>query len=460
MIKPTTNNNKSNVEWLMKMKKTTAVKIASLATLGMVPMMFWSQESQAIPAFARKYQTSCYTCHAGFPARNAFGEAFKANGYRWPGGEDEDHAKQEQTKMGSDGWKKSFPSSPWPSDIPGFAPFAVFVTGPMLNYADKVTRKNGTTVSDQVLNWAGPFDARILYGGTVGNTIGFFGAIEGLSTGAGNNIAGRFRGTWAFAPGFQLSVGNAFSYWQSGEDETTWSAILPGTTGTGIEFAYAAGEKTGGIRVYAGVVSNGTTTALNSDGVAKLDDIRYGRVEYKIGGAGVLSGAGGTYGNEYIGLDNMIEFGASVVNAKKGIFPGTTYGYNGNQTVYGFDMNGNYGSFTGGAAYSHGVDNNLDAYQIDAAYFIYPWLKAGVTYKHITAKGPNGTAATPGYDANADITNPTYTFTVTAWPRANFSLAAAYLLNEKGVDPTKIAPNTTDGRNNKNTFKLTASLAF
>ena len=91
------------------MRKST---IASIASLCMVPALFWSQDSSAVPAFARKYQTSCYTCHSGFPNRNAFGEAFKNNGYRWPGGEEEDHAKQEQTKMGADGWKQTFPQTP------------------------------------------------------------------------------------------------------------------------------------------------------------------------------------------------------------------------------------------------------------------------------------------------------------------------------------------------------------
>ena len=94
---------------------------ASIASICMLPALFWSQDSSAVPAFARKYGTSCFTCHSGFPNRNAFGEAFKNNGYRWPGGEEEDHTKQEQVKMGADGWKKTFPESPWPSDIPGFA---------------------------------------------------------------------------------------------------------------------------------------------------------------------------------------------------------------------------------------------------------------------------------------------------------------------------------------------------
>jgi hypothetical protein len=38
--------------------------------------------AEAIPAFARRYQLSCTTCHAPFPRLNAFGEEFAARGYR------------------------------------------------------------------------------------------------------------------------------------------------------------------------------------------------------------------------------------------------------------------------------------------------------------------------------------------------------------------------------------------
>src|SRR5215210_7809181 len=41
-------------------------------------------EAQAVPAFARKYNVSCATCHAGMPRLNPFGEAFRLNGFRWP----------------------------------------------------------------------------------------------------------------------------------------------------------------------------------------------------------------------------------------------------------------------------------------------------------------------------------------------------------------------------------------
>ncbi len=39
-----------------------------------------SQPASAVPSFARKYETSCMTCHVAPPKLNAFGRAFKNNG--------------------------------------------------------------------------------------------------------------------------------------------------------------------------------------------------------------------------------------------------------------------------------------------------------------------------------------------------------------------------------------------
>ena len=420
------------------MRKST---IASIASIAMLPALFWSQESSAIPNWARKYGTSCYTCHSGFPTRNAFGEAFKANGFRWPGGEDADHAKQEQVKLGADGWKKTFPESPWPSDLPGFAPVAIFVTGPLINYADKVEKTKsqpGQQVTPQILNWGGPFDARILYGGTIGENVGFFGAIQGIATGT---TSSSFRATWSFAPGVMLGLGNAFNFWSSGEDISTYSRVFPSTNGTGVEFTYVAGEKSGGVNVYAGLTGKGTTAAQLSSATTPthLDDIRYLRAEYKIGGAGVLSGGGGTLGNGYLGLDNHLGIGMGIVDTKPGYST-----FLGEETVYGIDASGTYGSFTGGVAYSKGRVLKLSNYAIDAGYFVYPWLKANVAYTNTGVVG-------------VDRNNPTYTATVTAWPKANISVAAAYKLFAKNTDPA--VANIT-GNNNANTFTLTAGLGF
>lgn len=41
-----------------------------------------SKSVDAIPAFARKYELSCETCHAAFPRLNSFGEQFAADNMR------------------------------------------------------------------------------------------------------------------------------------------------------------------------------------------------------------------------------------------------------------------------------------------------------------------------------------------------------------------------------------------
>lgn len=56
--------------------------------------------ANAVPAFARKTGMACASCHYAFPKLNAFGEAFRLNGYRFPG--------QEEMK-GPWSWKDYFP---------------------------------------------------------------------------------------------------------------------------------------------------------------------------------------------------------------------------------------------------------------------------------------------------------------------------------------------------------------
>src|SRR5450759_2108032 len=46
--------------------------------------LFVPQRSQAIPAFARKYNVKCYACHIMPPALNKNGYMFKRLGYRMP----------------------------------------------------------------------------------------------------------------------------------------------------------------------------------------------------------------------------------------------------------------------------------------------------------------------------------------------------------------------------------------
>ena len=43
------------------------------------------QIAEAIPAYARKYNTTCSRCHIGFPKLNTFGKNFRLHGYQQPG---------------------------------------------------------------------------------------------------------------------------------------------------------------------------------------------------------------------------------------------------------------------------------------------------------------------------------------------------------------------------------------
>ncbi|MCC6746128.1 MAG: hypothetical protein IT371_00630 [Deltaproteobacteria bacterium] len=82
----------------------------------------------AVPAFARRYGTSCQTCHVAFPKLTPFGEAFRRRAHHFPGGQDEDYRKKEQQKLGADGYKAVFPRSVWPGELPAEIPISAFVT--------------------------------------------------------------------------------------------------------------------------------------------------------------------------------------------------------------------------------------------------------------------------------------------------------------------------------------------
>lgn len=71
----------------------------------------------AFPSYSRKYATSCGTCHTIYPKLTQFGEAFRRNGYRFPGMIDSDYIKPELVPMGQEAAKKDFPNSTWPSFI-------------------------------------------------------------------------------------------------------------------------------------------------------------------------------------------------------------------------------------------------------------------------------------------------------------------------------------------------------
>ena len=99
------------------MASLTAVVVVLWVMLASVP------KSSAIPAFSRKYQTSCTPCHNNYPELNDFGEAFKKNGFKFPK-DDEVFVKEPPVLLGSKAQKEAFPGAVYPGEIPGYLPIA------------------------------------------------------------------------------------------------------------------------------------------------------------------------------------------------------------------------------------------------------------------------------------------------------------------------------------------------
>ena len=114
-----------------------------------------ARDAGAVPSFARKYQTSCQTCHTVFPVLNSFGEAFRRNGYRFPstnGSEDSDAEKAPSIALGQEEYKKTFPDSVWPDKIAEAIPLSVMLNGSVpINLPDS----DAKTAAGNTFTWSG-----------------------------------------------------------------------------------------------------------------------------------------------------------------------------------------------------------------------------------------------------------------------------------------------------------------
>ncbi len=158
-------------------------------------------ESQAIPPFARKYGTSCQTCHVIMPKLNSFGEAFRLNGYKIPEAEAA-LVKEEPVVMGAPAWKQMFPNAMWPSDLPGLPPVGIRLISHMEWTSDVTTGRR--------LNFEFPHEFEFLVGGRFDEHFGFFSELEFKQNGPAEIVqaflvVNDFM-SWAGVPEYALSA--------------------------------------------------------------------------------------------------------------------------------------------------------------------------------------------------------------------------------------------------------------
>lgn len=137
--------------------------------LGIIFMsLFFVNAAFAIPTFARKYRTSCNTCHIAAPKLTAFGESYRLNGYQIPEGE-EAYIKEEPVSLGAPAWKRVWPESVWPGTIPGPVPISVRII------SDFKVNEGAQAASTE---FDFPHEIEIMMAGLLGEDIPFFAEIE------------------------------------------------------------------------------------------------------------------------------------------------------------------------------------------------------------------------------------------------------------------------------------------
>ncbi|HVB38381.1 MAG TPA: hypothetical protein VND92_07580 [Vicinamibacterales bacterium] len=397
-----------------------------------------SAPASAVPAFARKYQTSCQTCHIMFPKLNAFGEAFRLRGYRMPG-ETEAMVKVPQVPLGAPAYKQLWPKAIWPGEIPSAVPLAVIVkfgdvSNSTLNPDGSVTTINNDFQFPQELNVFGA--------GTLGDHVSFYGEITFAQNPDGSVDTALEHADMGFDSPFgpedllHIRVGEFNPNLIDGFSETqisTDAAIDPlfdynpigvnGGTGLGADGVtpppISLPTLVQGIEAYgimhhhalwvAGIANGAAATA--GDGTGRFDgnnakDV-WARFDYKIGGMGFDGYTKKGPSIEpwkdnslrlgafvYRGDGNGIDFASTDVLGnplniqdshylRTGLF---VSGFIGNLNVFGVYMHGTdtLRLFQPDAStYFSAITPGYDAWFTQADYLIYPWLQGTFRYETV-----------------------------------------------------------------------------
>lgn len=347
------------------------------------------QESLSIPAFARKYKTSCATCHNGFPKLTPFGEAFRRNGYQFPSHTDPQYIKEEPVSLGSEGYKRAFPDAIWPGTIPGSSPISLFLNGEADYNPNEAPKFSFDGFGSSI---------EAVAGGTLGEDLSFWGQAALNSDGTlelnriflifsnliGESYAFNLR-VGAFEPGlFSFSTHRSWmeDYWLTTRpfsDDMGWTIE---EFQKGLEFN---GILDGRFAYNAGVVEGFGAPHSGKD--------FYGHVMYKFGGMRLdgVTENGPTLNNPEPWVDNSFSVGAYFYRGSSVLGPDT--GPQSDKfTMAGGDVNAFYDrcNVFGGIGVRNddqpfvgtiGSSASTTVWFTEVNYVIYPWLLPGIRYE-------------------------------------------------------------------------------
>lgn len=349
------------------------------------PLAFVSRPATALPSFARKYKTSCQTCHVAFPKLTAFGRAFKANGYRFPAGQDPEMVKQERASLGAEGYKKVFPNAVWPADVSLFSP----VSAHMLNRVN--IRPDGVPKTE----FEFPHELELFSADTIGDRFSYLAEIEIDEGELGYDGFLQYDAS----PAFHVRIGGIDPLPEEFSENRRLTAahynygnfrgksggfrLRDGSGGLLVEGAINGSAGVGGLRYRAGVVNgNGRTDTNNAkDFFAGLD--------YKIGGMGVAGGLQQS-GSDKPWVDNSVTVGVMGYSGKATYTSGSGSEYDDKVTYLAghvsawlgnLNLLGIYSSQKNDNPSGNGQDLDTKAWFIQGDYVLYPWLIPTLRYE-------------------------------------------------------------------------------
>ena len=435
-----------------------------------VALLALAHAAHAMPMFARKYQTSCQTCHIVFPKLNAFGEAFRLRGYRMPG-ETEEMIKQPPVPLGAPAYKKLWPQAVWPGEISSNVPLAVNVK--LADVNTSTVNEDGTVTSIRN-DLQFPQEVNIFGAGTLGEHVSYFSEVTFAENPDGSasveleharfdfdspfgpedlfhfrfgkfapNVADGFQEMWISTDApidsifnynpIGLNGGTALGADALAPNPISLPARIRGIEGYGIIHHRA---------LWVAGLANGVTAAPG-DTTGRFDgnnakDV-YARFDYKIGGMGLDGDTGGQPVPDKNWRDNSLRLGVFTYRGDASGIPyavTTDVGTKANIEDAHFLRAGFYASvfyqdLNVFAGYLHGSDalNTTDAvtgaliraieptyhaWFTQADYLIFPWLQASGRYEAVTPADPSVQSLRIG------------TFNVSALVRANVKAMLEY----------------------------------
>jgi hypothetical protein len=395
---------------------------------------------KAVPAFARKYQTSCQTCHTIFPKLNAFGEAFRLNGYKMPG-ETEEMVKEKPVSLGAPAYKRLWPHAIWPGEISSSVPLAVNIK--LADVSTSARNADGSVTS--VLNdFQLPQEVNLFGAGTLGDHVSYFSELTFGANPDGSvdveiehahiafdspfgkenlfhfrigkfapNLEDRFQEMWIMT---DAGMDSLFNYNPIGvhggtsmgaEDVSPPPIELPALV-QGIECYGIINHRL----MYVTGLVNGIPGTDRFDGNNAKDV--YARLDYKFGGMGLDGDTGGKEVPVENWRDNSVRIGALVY---RGDGSGINFAANPDdpegaqlQDTH-FLRTGLFGSVYIGdlnvfGVYLHGTDSlqlvdpvsgilapanspSFHASAVEADYVFYPWLQGAFRYEAVKPADPS-----------------------------------------------------------------------